>query len=56
MDKLKNEEIRRDFNEELNKLLQEINSNRNQGNVEDEWEKLKDTKTKAAEKYLLKYY
>jgi len=52
MDKLKNEEIRTDFNQELNKLLQERNSNRNQNNVEDEWEKLRDTMTKAAKKHL----
>lgn len=52
MDKLKNEEIRSDFNKELNKLLQEIKSNRNQVNVEDEWEKLRYTMTKAAEKHL----
>ncbi|CAI6352699.1 unnamed protein product [Macrosiphum euphorbiae] len=52
MDKLKNEEIRSDFNEELNNLLQEANSNKNQDNDKVEWEKLRDTMTKAAEKHL----
>jgi len=52
MDKLKNEEIRSDFNEELNNLLQEANSNKNQDNDKVEWEKFRDTMTKAVEKYL----
>ena len=50
--KLKNEEIRRDFNEELNKLLQETKNNKKQGNIEDEWIKLRDIMAKAAEKHL----
>jgi len=52
MDKLKNEEIRSDFNEELNNLLQEANSNKNQDNDKVEWEKLRDMMTKAVGKHL----
>jgi hypothetical protein len=52
MDKLKNEEIRSDFNEELNNLLREANSNKNKDNDKVEWKKLRDTMTKAEEKHL----
>lgn len=52
MDELNNEETRSDFNEELNKLLKDANSNRNQNNVKDEKEKLRDTMTKATKKHL----
>jgi len=37
MDKLNNEEIRSDFNEELNNLLQEANSNRTRIMTKSNW-------------------
>lgn len=50
MDKLKKEEIRRDFNEKVNGLLKETKSKRNQNNVEEEWDKLRNRIAKEQRK------
>lgn len=50
MDKLKIEEIRRDFNKGVNELLQETTSIRNQSIVEEEWKKIKGYNDKYSRK------